>query len=114
VETLRQKESIISIDAQHSESAKRYARYEVVVAKLTELSDFELPTFHDTLPSESKGFITRLVNELVETGWIVCEDSAAKEYRHQLGAPTRSLSGGHQRLGGLSGPLRTRSGGELL
>jgi DNA repair protein RadC len=61
-------------------SAKRYQRYRSVVARLIERTEFALTEIHQACPSESRGFVTRLVNELVGTGWIVREDDRSIAY----------------------------------
>ena len=74
---------------------KRYQRYKTVIDLAVGRSQFELDEIKSEFADENPGFITRIVNELEEKGWIVAEaipDSktkAAKAYRWNS---TRSFS----------------------
>lgn len=65
-----------------SGSPDRYERYKAVVDRLAERPDFVLAEIHRACNGERPAFVTRLVNELVENGWIVREDnSPLQNYR---------------------------------
>jgi hypothetical protein len=67
-------------------AALRYKRYKAVVDRLVERTDFELSHLHEACNDERPGFVTRLVNELVETGWLLREDnSSSQNYRWNKG-----------------------------
>jgi DNA repair protein RadC len=77
-------------------SALRYKRYKAVVDRLVERTDFELSHLHEACTDERPAFVTRLVNELVETGWLLREDnSSSQNFRWNKGrgefSPSRWL-----------------------
>lgn len=77
-------------------AARRYKRYRSVVDRLVERTDFELSNLHEACNDERPAFVSRLVNELVETGWLLREDNAAAQnYRWNKGrgefSPSRWL-----------------------
>jgi len=74
-------------------TAFRYKRYKAVVDRLVERTDFELSHLHEACKDERPAFVTRLVNELVETGWLLREDNApAQNYRWNKGRGEFSAS----------------------
>jgi DNA repair protein RadC len=63
------------------------------VDRLVERSDFALTDIHQACNGERPAFVTRLVNELVESGWLVREDdSPAQNYRWNKGRGEFSAS----------------------
>lgn len=67
-----------------SESSKRYSRYKNVIDLAVGKPQFELDEIKSACSEEKPGFITRIVNELEQNGWIVREpgaDSKTKAYR---------------------------------
>jgi len=73
-----------------SESSKRYARYKRVIDIACQQSEFEMEQVKSACPSERPAFITRIVNELAENGWIVREsDRESLVYRWN---PARKFS----------------------
>lgn len=66
----------------------RYARYKAVIECAAEKSVFELSEVKRVL-DEQPGFITRIVNELEQSGWVVRESNASKIYRWN---PARDFS----------------------
>ena len=76
----------VSPNREKDASALRYQRYKAVVDRLVERTDFELSHLHEACNDERPAFVTRLVNELVETGWLLREDnSPAQNYRWNKG-----------------------------
>ncbi len=64
----------------------RYERYKAIVDRLVERSHFVLADIQRACPGERPAFVTRLVNELVEGGWLVREDdSPGQNYRWNKG-----------------------------
>lgn len=69
-----------------SASTDRYQRYKAVVDRLMERADFGLADIHRACDGEQRSFVTRLVNELVQSGWIVREGTSPLEsYRWNKG-----------------------------
>lgn len=65
-----------------SESSKRYERYKRVIDIAIVQNEFELDQVKLACPSERPGFITRIINELEENGWIIREtESDHSAYR---------------------------------
>jgi len=65
-------------------SSQRYHRYKQVIDTAVDRSQFELSEIKAAFPDENPGFITRIVHQLENNGWIVSEavpDSKAKAYR---------------------------------
>ena len=56
-----------------SASDKRYLRYKAVIDCAVERSEFELNDVKQACADEQPGFVTRVVNELEQTGWIIRE-----------------------------------------
>jgi len=52
-------------------SSRRYERYKAVVDRLVERTAFVLADIHQTCYGEQSAFVTRVVNELIESGWLV-------------------------------------------
>jgi len=74
-------ELAISRNKEKSESTVRYERYKAIVDQLVERTEFELADVHRACDGERPAFVTRLVNELVEKGWLVREDGSGSNYR---------------------------------
>jgi DNA repair protein RadC len=74
-------ELAISPNQANSAAAVRYERYKAVVNQLVERTDFELADIYQACEGERPAFVTRLVNELVDSGWIVREDGSSQNYR---------------------------------
>ena len=71
----------------------RYERYKAVVDQLIQRPDFELADIHHACSVERPSYVTRVVNELVQEGWIVREDdSLQKNYRWNTGRGEFSAS----------------------
>jgi DNA repair protein RadC len=86
----------VSPNREKDASALLYQRYKAVVDRLVERTDFELCHLHEACNGERPAFVTRLVNELVETGWLLREDnSSSQNYRWNQGrgefSPSRWL-----------------------
>lgn len=58
-------------------TTQRYQRYQPVVAFLSSRAQVRIDEVHEACQPENPGFVTRVVNELVEQGWLVCEASDA-------------------------------------
>lgn len=74
-----------------SESSKRYARYKNVIDLAVEKSPFELDEIKSACVDEKPGFITRIVNELEQNGWIVRESREEKKKAYRWN-PAREFS----------------------
>jgi len=82
-----------SANQDKSASAIRYQRYKAVVDRLVERTDFSLSDLRQTCDGERAAFVTRLVNELVESGWLLREDdSPSQNYRWNKGRGEFSAS----------------------
>ena len=62
-------------------STTRYIRNKSVLDQLLSQTRFKLSDVHEACENERSGFVTRLVNELVEAGWLVCETNRNDDYR---------------------------------
>jgi DNA repair protein RadC len=83
----------ISANQDKSASAIRYKRYKAVVDRLVERTDFALSDLQQACDGERPAFVTRLVNELVESGWLLREDdSPSQKYRWNNGRGEFSAS----------------------
>ena len=71
-----------------SASSARYARYKAVIECAVGRSNFELNEVKQAL-NERPGFVTRVVNELEQSGWIVRESTTNEAYRWN---PARKFS----------------------
>lgn len=72
-----------------SASDKRYQRYKHVIQYAIKRPAFELDEVKNACHPELPGFITRIVNELEKSGWIVRENLKDKSYRWN---PAREFS----------------------
>jgi DNA repair protein RadC len=63
-----------------SASSQRYSRYKAVIEFASLQPRFELVDIKHACCSENPGFVTRIVNELEQHGWIVRESSDSKSY----------------------------------
>ncbi|MEM9941230.1 MAG: DNA repair protein RadC [Planctomycetota bacterium] len=63
---------INSVDS--SRSSQRYHRYKKLIDWAVEHPKFALDQFKRAIEGETPGFVTRLVNELEEKGWLIRED----------------------------------------
>ncbi|MFK7767578.1 MAG: DNA repair protein RadC [Mariniblastus sp.] len=72
-----------------SASDKRYQRYKHVIQYACERSAFQLDDVKTACHPEAPGFITRIVNELEQNGWIVRENENEQAYRWN---PAREFS----------------------
>ena len=76
--------------SQKSQSSKRYSRYKRVIDFAVDRSEFELAEVKSALKDERPAFVTRIVNELEQNGWIVREtDQDEPAYRWN---PSRKFS----------------------
>jgi DNA repair protein RadC len=72
--------------AKKDPSTVRYQRYKAIVDCLVERASFELEDVQLACRDETPAYVTRLVNELERSGWIVREDeSQAAKYRWNKG-----------------------------
>lgn len=72
----------MSANHENKRAPVRYERYKAVVDRVIERNDFVLADIHQACSGERPAFVTRLVNELVESGWLVREDdSTSDNYR---------------------------------
>lgn len=69
--------------------SNRYARYKAVLQCAIEREAFELAEVKQACLPEQPGFVTRIVNELEQSGWIVRESQAKHLYRWN---PSREFS----------------------
>lgn len=67
-----------------SKSATRYQRYLPIVEHLAGLGNFDLQQVKEHHDHEKPGFVTRVVTELVQQGWLICE-SPDSRYRWNTG-----------------------------
>ncbi|MEZ6089549.1 MAG: DNA repair protein RadC [Pirellulaceae bacterium] len=66
-------ESIPSQDA----TAKRYDRYLPVIRTIRSMPEFQLVSIKKACDHEKPGFVTRVINELVQQGWLIRETAAS-------------------------------------
>ena len=72
--------------AKLSESDRRYLRYKRIVDWVLEKSDFELEQLKEALVADEKpAFVTKVVNDLEQSGFVIREHSAATAYRWNPG-----------------------------
>ncbi len=57
-------------------STVRYQRYRTVVSLLVQHDDFEIGTVRQSLKDEKPAFVTKVINELVQHGWLVRESDS--------------------------------------
>ncbi len=77
--------------AKLSESDRRYLRYKRIVDWVLEKSDFELGQLKAALATDEKpAFVTKVVNDLEQSGFIVREHVGATGYRWNPGKPFSS------------------------
>ncbi|MDA7880323.1 DNA repair protein RadC [Mariniblastus sp.] len=69
--------------------AKRYARYKSVIDCVCRRDRFLLSDIKTACYPEQPGFVTRLVNDLVNSGWVIREAEGGKDYRWN---PSRTFS----------------------
>jgi DNA repair protein RadC len=82
----KSRSTTVSANQETDASALRYERYKAVVDRLVERTDFELSHLHEACNGERPAFVTRLVNQLVKTGWLLREDdSSSQSYRWNKG-----------------------------
>ncbi len=74
----------VSADQEKDASALRYQRYKAVVDRLVERTDFALSHLREACHGERPAFVTRLVNELVENGWLLREDDSSSQGRGEF------------------------------
>jgi DNA repair protein RadC len=65
----------LSMSADNDDLVHRRERYEAIVRELLVRPEFRLPEIQQACASEQRGFVTRVVNELVSGGWIVREQA---------------------------------------
>lgn len=75
-----------------SESSKRYSRYKSVIDLAVERSQFELDEIKAACVNEKPGFITRIVNELEQNGFIVRETETEPKVKAYRWNSARSFS----------------------
>ncbi len=69
-----------------SRATERFLRYRSVIECVAEAPVFDLDFVQRTCQPERPGFVTRIVNELVREGWLVCEkDEGQIRYRWNEG-----------------------------
>ena len=69
-----------------SATDRRYLRYKRIVDWVLGKSDFELDQLKSALATEEKpGFVTKVVNDLEQSGFIIREHAAATGYRWNPG-----------------------------
>ena len=77
--------------AKLSASDQRYLRYKRIVDWVLEKSDFELDQLKAALATDEKpAFVTKVVNDLEQSGFIIREHEAATGYRWNPGKPFAS------------------------
>lgn len=81
-----------SADDNTAPAKTRYQRYKAVMDFVVARNSFELKDVHDACSEERRAFVTRLVNELEESGWIVRETANESAYRWNNGRGTFSAS----------------------
>jgi DNA repair protein RadC len=76
----------VSMTADNNDRIHRRERYEAIVRELMNRPEFRLPEIRRACAGEQRGFVTRVVNELVSSGWVVRESAegsaASEEARH--------------------------------
>ncbi len=77
------------IRSRKSSSDQRYARYKAVIEWATHRDVFDLKNFKQACHPEKPGFVTRVVNELEQNGWIIREEQVGLTYRWN---PARTFS----------------------
>ena len=79
--------------AKKDPSTVRYRRYKAIVDRLVERASFELGEVQLACRDETPRYVTRLVNELERSGWIVREDDCpSAKYRWNKGRGEFSAS----------------------
>ena len=72
--------------------SQRYDRYKAVIDLVVGHDAFELDLIKESCSDEQPAFITRVVKDLVKSGWLVCESEAATAYRWNRGRGEFSAS----------------------
>lgn len=86
-------ERVHSVSEKPSPAKNRYRRYRSIIEPLAQSPAFALSQIHELCTSESRGFITRVVNELVREGWLVCEEGDSDpQYRWNSGRGEFSIN----------------------
>ena len=65
--------------------SERYQRYKSVIGYIANQTSFALADAKLACPKEKPAFVTRLVNELEQTGWVVRESPGSSVFRWNLG-----------------------------
>ncbi len=76
-----------------SPAIQRYRRYRSIIEPVAQTPAFALSRIRQLCNKESPGFITRVVNELVRDGWLVCENGSNEpQYRWNSGRGEFSMN----------------------
>ena len=79
----------VACDSRDDSGSKRYARYKSVIDCVCRRDRFLLSEIKTSCYPEQPGFVTRLVNDLVNSGWVIRETEGGKNYHWN---PSRTFS----------------------
>ncbi len=77
----------VAAASQKSKSDQRYLRYKRILDWAVNQQTFSLEEAKTSVAEESPAFVTRVVNHLEQDGYLVRQDSSAKQYRWNPGRP---------------------------
>ena len=76
-----------------SPATHRYHRYRSIIEPVAQTPTFAISQIRELCDKESPGFITKVVNELVREGWLVCENGNDEaQYRWNSGRGEFSMN----------------------
>ncbi len=73
------------VQAKMGSTATRYRRYKAIIDYAVEKSSFELDEVKSACAEEKPFFVTRVIRELEQKGWLVREDPRSRVYRWNTG-----------------------------
>lgn len=89
IDSNRNPNSSLPAEIAERPGAKRYARYKSVIDCVCRRDRFLLTDIKTACYPEKPGFVTRLINDLVNSGWVIQEADGGKDYRWN---PSRTFS----------------------
>jgi DNA repair protein RadC len=82
-------DSSLPTEVSERPGTKRYARYKAVIDCVCRRDRFLLTDIKTACYPEQPRFVTRLINDLVHSGWVIRESESSKDYRWN---PSRTFS----------------------
>ena len=89
IDSNRNPNSSLPAEIAERPGAKRYARYKSVIDCVCRRDRFLLTDIKTACYPEKPGFVTRLINDLVNSGWVIQKADGGKDYRWN---PSRTFS----------------------